>query len=49
MEAGNTWVWKPTVSSEDGRVAFTWGGDVVVTEKGGEPLFTRAYGMVSVS
>jgi Xaa-Pro aminopeptidase len=49
MEQGNAWVWKPTVSSADGRIAFTWGGDVVVTERGGERLFTRPHGLAAVS
>jgi hypothetical protein len=49
MEQGNAWVWKPTVTSADGRIDFTWGGDVVVTERGGEKLFTRPHGLVSVT
>jgi hypothetical protein len=48
IERGNAWVWKPTISSDDGRIELTWGGDVVVTEKGGEPLFTRQHGLVSI-
>ena len=47
IERGNAWVWKPTVLSADGRLAFTWGGDVVVTDGGAERLFARAHGMVS--
>ncbi len=46
IERGNAWVWKPTASSADGRISFTWGGDVLVTERGGEPLFKRSHGMV---
>ncbi len=49
MEAGNAWVWKPTVSSADGRIDFTWGGDVVVTERGGEKLFNRPHGLVAIT
>lgn len=41
LERGNTWVWKPHVLSADGRIDFQWGGDVVVTEEGGETLFRR--------
>jgi hypothetical protein len=41
-------VWKPTALSPDGRLAFTWGGDVVVGDNGGEPLFTRPHGIVSI-
>ncbi len=48
MEAGNVWVWKPSASSADGSIQFGWGGDVVVTEYGGERLFERAHGLVSV-
>ena len=48
LEKGNTWVWKPTVTSQDGRIAFTWGGDVVVGQRGGEVLFERPHGIVSV-
>ena len=49
IEKGNAWVWKPTAHSDDGRLSFTWGGDVVVTDKGGEPLFERPHGMVSIT
>lgn len=41
IERGNTWVWKPHVFSPDGRIDFQWGGDVLVTDEGGEVLFTR--------
>lgn len=47
MEKGNVWVWKPSAASADGRISFGWGGDVVVTETGGERLFKRPHGMVS--
>jgi Xaa-Pro aminopeptidase len=49
IERGNAWVWKPTAHSADGRLSFTWGGDVVVTERGGEVLFKRRHGMVSIT
>jgi Xaa-Pro aminopeptidase len=49
MEAGNVWVWKPAAASADGRFSFTWGGDVLVTERGAERLFQREHGLVSVS
>ncbi len=49
IEKGNAWVWKPTTHSADGRIDFTWGGDVVVTESGGKALFKRPHGMTSVS
>jgi len=41
IAAGNAWVWKPHVFSADGRIDFQWGGDVLVTESGGEVLFAR--------
>jgi Xaa-Pro dipeptidase len=47
--AGTTWVWKPTVTSADGRFEFTWGGDVVVTDQGGQPLFKRPHGLVEIA
>jgi Xaa-Pro aminopeptidase len=46
---GTTWVWKPTVTSADGRFAFTWGGDVVVTDRGGQALFKRPHGLVEIT
>ena len=49
MESGNAFVWKPTVSSADGRIELTWGGDVVVTDRGAEKLFTRPHGLVSIT
>jgi Xaa-Pro aminopeptidase len=48
IERGNAWVWKPTAHSADGRITFTWGGDVVVTDRGGEVLFKRPHGLVSI-
>jgi hypothetical protein len=49
IEKGNAWIWKPSASSVDGRLSFGWGGDVLVTDKGGERLFTRPHGLVSVT
>jgi Xaa-Pro aminopeptidase len=49
FEKGNAFVWKPIAASADGKIQFTWGGDVVVTERGGERLFRRPHGMVSVA
>lgn len=49
IEKGNAFVWKPTAHSRDGRLAFTWGGDVVITEKGAERLFKRPHGLVSIN
>ncbi|MGH2397532.1 MAG: M24 family metallopeptidase [bacterium] len=49
IEKGNAWVWKPYAMTADERIQFVWGGDVIVTEKGGEALFKRPHGMVSVT
>ena len=48
MEAGNAFVWKPIAQSADGKIQFTWGGPVLVTEKGAEALFKQEHGMVEV-
>lgn len=49
IERGNAWVWKPYGMSADGRISFVWGGDVVVTDRGGERLFKRPQGCVSIT
>jgi len=49
FEQGTAWVWKPYAMSADERIQFVWGGNVVVTDKGGEKLFKRPHGMVSVA
>ncbi|MPZ13024.1 MAG: hypothetical protein GEU73_01125 [Chloroflexi bacterium] len=48
FEKGNAWVWKPYAMTADNRIEFVWGGDVVVTDQGGEVLFKRPPGMVSI-
>ena len=48
FEIGNTWVWKPYGMSADEKVEFVCGGDVVVRASGGEKLFRRQPGMVSI-
>jgi len=48
IEKGNAFVWKPTAKSMDERIQFSWGGPVLVTDKGGEPLFKRDHGMISI-
>ncbi len=49
VERNNVWVFKPYAMSADERLSFVWGGDVVVTDQGGHPLFRRSHGMVSVT
>jgi Xaa-Pro aminopeptidase len=48
IEKGNAWVWKPYAMTADERIQFVWGGDVVVTDRGGEVLFKRSHGMISI-
>jgi Xaa-Pro aminopeptidase len=49
LEAGTAWVWKPYAMSADERIQFVWGGDVVVTEQGGQVLFQRPHGLISIT
>lgn len=49
IEKGNAWVWKPYAMTADDRIQFVWGGDVIVTERGGEALFKRPHGMISIT
>jgi Xaa-Pro aminopeptidase len=49
IEKGNAFVWKPIVMTTDERIQFCWGGPVLITDKGGEPLFNRGHGMVAVA
>jgi Xaa-Pro dipeptidase len=46
FEANTAWVFKPYAMSADDRIQFAWGGDVIVTDKGGQKLFQRPHGMV---
>ena len=48
MEKGNVWVWKPVAQSADERISFVWGGCVRVTDRGGEVVFKRPHGMISI-
>jgi Xaa-Pro aminopeptidase len=48
IQAGNALVWKPAVTSADGKIHFTWGGPVMVMEQGCEMLFHRPHGMVEI-
>jgi Xaa-Pro aminopeptidase len=49
IEKGNVFIVKPIASSADGSFDTSWGGCVLVTEKGGEPLVKRTPGMVSIT
>ncbi|MEA2640282.1 MAG: Xaa-Pro dipeptidase [Chloroflexota bacterium] len=49
IEAGNAFVWKPTVISADGRVRYACGGAIAVTPNGAERLGKRDHGPVSIT
>lgn len=48
IEKGNAFIWKPVAMSADERIQFSWGGPVLVTDKGTEALFKREHGMVTI-
>jgi Xaa-Pro aminopeptidase len=48
IQAGNAFVWKPLAMSADQRIQFASGGPVIVSDRGGEPLFKREHGMVEI-
>ncbi len=48
IEPNTVWMWKPSAVSADGRIKFRWGGCVLVTEQGAEPLVPRTPGLVSI-
>jgi Xaa-Pro aminopeptidase len=45
IEKGNVLVWKPLVMSADKKIQFTFGGPVIVGERGCETLFPREHGI----
>ncbi len=49
MEKGNAWAWKPIAMSADEQIRFVWGGCVRVTDRGGEVIFKRRHGMISIT
>ncbi len=49
MAPGNAFVWKPLAMSADEKIRFSFGGPVLVTERGCENLFTRAHGMIAIA
>ena len=48
IEKGNAFVWKPIAMTADEKIQFSWGGPVIVTDRGCEALFKREHGMVSI-
>ncbi|MDH3443614.1 MAG: M24 family metallopeptidase [Deltaproteobacteria bacterium] len=49
IEKGGVFIVKPIAHSADGSFDTSWGGCVLVTENGGEPLVKRTPGMVSIT
>ncbi|HEY2920500.1 MAG TPA: M24 family metallopeptidase [Candidatus Binatia bacterium] len=49
IEKGCVFIVKPIAHSADGTFNTSWGGCVVCTDKGGEPLVKRTPGMVSIT
>ncbi len=49
VEKNNVWVWKPIVHSADGRTQFSWGGCVVVRDRGGEQLVPRDVHLATIA
>ena len=49
IEKGCVFIVKPIAHSADGSFNTSWGGCVVCTDKGGEPLVKRTPGMVSIT
>jgi len=48
IEKGNVWVWKPTAYSANGSIHHSWGGCVLVTDKGGEQLVSRRPDLIEI-
>jgi Xaa-Pro aminopeptidase len=49
IEKSNVFVWKPAVTNRDGTIQFSWGGPVIVTDTGAQPLSEREHGMIAVA
>jgi Xaa-Pro aminopeptidase len=49
IEKGNAFVWKPFTMTADEKIQFSWGGPVIVTDRGCEALFKREHGIVSIT
>ena len=48
IEKSNAFVWKPIAMSADERIQFSWGGAVLLSDKGVEQLFKHEHGMVAI-
>lgn len=49
LERGNTFVWKPSIQSADGRHSYVWAGDIVVMEGGAEALPKRPVDIIAIT
>jgi hypothetical protein len=49
MAAGNVFTFQPIAMARDRKTQFSWGGPVLVTDIGCEPLFKREHGMVEIN
>jgi len=48
IQAGNVFIWKPMSMLADGKIKFSSGGPVIVTNAGCEALFKPAHGIVTI-
>jgi Xaa-Pro aminopeptidase len=48
VEKGNAFVWKPLAMTADEQIQFAWGGPLLVSDTGAEPLLKRPPGMVAI-
>ncbi len=49
IEKNTLWLWRPTVTSADGKTKFAWGATVLVGDYGGERLSKRPHGMITIT
>src|SRR5262249_18493127 len=49
IEKSTLWLWRPAVTSADGKVQLGWGGTVLVTDKGAERLSKRPHALIAVT
>jgi hypothetical protein len=48
IEKGNAFVWKPIAMTADEQIQFAWGGPVIVSDTGAEPLVKRPHGIIAI-
>ncbi|HEY2989367.1 MAG TPA: M24 family metallopeptidase [Candidatus Binatia bacterium] len=49
IEKNTLWLWRPTVTSADGKTKFTWGGTALVADNGGEVFSKRPHGVIAIT